>query len=233
MIERVVVTGATGGIGSACVELFQEHGAEVVGVDSAPTSGADDHLMLDLGTPECGSSLLDHLGDRPIDLLVNNAAVALYEEAAKTSAGDFDKVISVNLRAPFLLSVAMRPILSTRRGSIVNISSVHALVTSVGVSVYAASKGGLASLTRALALEWGPEVRVNCVLPGAVDTDMLTAGLSRTDSTLRSLGPKHAVGRVGDPREVAEAVRFLASSEYVTGAALVVDGGASVRLGTE
>jgi NAD(P)-dependent dehydrogenase (short-subunit alcohol dehydrogenase family) len=113
------------------------------------------------------------------------------------------------------------------------VSSVHAVATSAPVSVYAASKGGLVSLTRALAIEWGPEVRVNCVLPGAVDTPMLTDGLARAGRSLESFGAALPIGRVGQPQEIADAIVFLASNPYVTGASLVIDGGATARLSTE
>ena len=233
MIERVVVTGAAGGVGGACVQAFHELGAEVIGVDIASTSTAADHLVLDLGDPDCGQRLADHLGDRSVDVLINNAAVGHARSAAETAVEEFDRVLAVNLRAPFLLAVALLPTLRDRSGSVVNVSSVHAVATSSPVSVYAASKGGLVSLSRALALEWAPEVRVNCVLPGAVDTEMLTDGLSRANATIEDFALKQPMMRVGQPDEIAEAVVFLATNRFTTGASLVVDGGASVRLSTE
>jgi NAD(P)-dependent dehydrogenase (short-subunit alcohol dehydrogenase family) len=146
---------------------------------------------------------------------------------------EFDRIMAVNLRAPFLVSAALYPALRASSGSIVNVSSVHAVATSAPVSVYAASKGGLASLTRALAVEWGPEVRVNCVLPGAVDTPMLTEGLARAGRDLESFGAAMPIGRVGRPGEIADAVVFAAINHYLTGASLIVDGGATARLSTE
>jgi NAD(P)-dependent dehydrogenase (short-subunit alcohol dehydrogenase family) len=233
MIERVVVTGASGGIGAACVQAFQESGAEVIGVDQSPSSGADEHLTLDLAEPSCGRVLAERVGDRSVDVLVNCAAVSHAVPAVETTVEVFDRVVAVNLRAPFLLASALLPTLHSRAGSVVNVSSVHAIATSSPVSVYAASKGGLVSLTRALALEWGPEVRVNCVLPGAVDTPMLIDGLARAGRTVEQFGAAQAVGRVGRPEEVASTVLFLATNEYITGASIVVDGGATARLSTE
>ena len=233
MIERVVVTGASNGIGAACVDAFRDLGADVIGVDKEPESKADDHLTLDLSTPACGQILLEHLGDRPVDVLVNNAAVGFALEATETDVSIFDRVIAVNLRAPFLLAAALHPTLADRSGVVVNVASVHAVVTSGRVSAYAASKGGLVSLTRALALEWAPTVRVNCVLPGAVDTELLQDGLSRAGATLAEFAAKQPLRRVGDPGDIADAVVFLATNEFTTGATLVVDGGASARLSTE
>ncbi len=233
MIERVVVTGVSGGIGAACVSAFQELGAEVIGVDLSPTSQANEHLTLDLADPSCGVIIAAHVGDRSVDVLVNNAAVGHALPAVETSSDAFDAVIAVNLRAPFLLACALLPALRSGTGSIVNIASVHAVATSAPASVYAASKGGLVSLTRGLALEWGPGVRVNCILPGAIDTPMLTEGLTRAGKTLESFGAKLATGLVGAPSDIAEAVVFLATNRYVTGATLIVDGGATARLSTE
>jgi NAD(P)-dependent dehydrogenase (short-subunit alcohol dehydrogenase family) len=233
MIERVVITGASGSIGSACVAAFHEVGAEVLGVGEDDRSEADESLILDLGQPDCGVRLAAHLGDRRVDVLVNNAAVGHALPAIETGSEDFDHLMAVNLRAPFLLSVALYPGLRASFGSIVNVGSVHAVATSAPASVYAASKGGLASLTRSLAVEWGPEVRVNCVLPGAVDSPMLADGLARAGRSLEAFGASHAVGRVGRPEEIADAIVFLATNRYLTGTSLIIDGGATARLSTE
>lgn len=233
MIERVVVTGASSGIGAACVQAFQEDGVDVVGVDRALESSADHHLHLDVTKSDCAAELVDWLGDRPVDGLVNNAALGLDLPASETSAADFDRVISVNLRAPFLLSTALRPRLTEREGFVVNVASVHAMATSKMVAAYAASKGGLVALTRALAIEWAPEIRVNAVLPGAVDTAMLRNGLFRTGSSLDDLAARHPMGRVGVPPDIAKAVLFLANHPWATGTSLVLDGGALARLSTE
>jgi NAD(P)-dependent dehydrogenase (short-subunit alcohol dehydrogenase family) len=233
MIERVVVTGAAGSLGAACVSAFQALGAEVVGVDIRPSTESDLNLKLDIAGPDCGQQLLDQLAGREVDVLVNNAALGHVTAAADTSVKEFDDIIAVNLRAPFLLSRALLPTLRSRSGAIVNVSSVHAVATSSPVSVYAATKGGLQSMTRALALEWAPDVRVNCILPGAVDSAMLSEGLSRSGRTIESFGEKLAAGRVGRPEEVADAVVFLATNRYLTGSSLVIDGGATARLSTE
>lgn len=233
MIERVVVTGASGGIGSACVEAFQAKGSQVVGIDVADSSCADSHFQIDLDQPDCGAQLAGLLEDQPVDGLVNNAAVQLNRAAVDTSAADFDRVYRVNLRAPLLLASALRGTLANRSGFIVNVASVHALATSPKVSAYAATKGGLAALSRALAVEWAPEIRVNAVLPGAIHTEMLSDGLTRSGVSIEEFGPRHPVGRVGYASEVADAILFLARNRFVTGSTFVVDGGALARLSTE
>jgi len=129
-------------------------------------------------------------------------------------------------------------------GAIVNVSSVHAIATSANISAYAASKGGLLALTRAMAIEFAPDnIRVNTVLPGAVDTPMLRESMKRgqfdegsIQMRLDNLANKTVNGRVGTPREIAQSIYFLADntqSSFMTGQALVVDGGATARLSTE
>lgn len=233
MTERVVVTGASSGIGAACVEAFQAEGADVLGLDIAQASAANDHLQIDLAEPDCGRLLLEFCGDRVVDGLVNNAAIGLDKFAVDTTSAEFDTVMAVNLRAPFLLSTALQPILARRHGFVVNIASVHAVATSRLVAAYAASKGGLVALTRALAIEWAPEIRVNAVLPGAVETQLLADGLFRTESSLADLAQRHPLGRLGSPDEIAHAISFLATNTFATGVLLTLDGGATVRLSTE
>jgi NAD(P)-dependent dehydrogenase (short-subunit alcohol dehydrogenase family) len=129
-------------------------------------------------------------------------------------------------------------------GAIVNVSSVHAVQTSANIASYAASKGGLLALTRAMAIEFAPDhIRVNAILPGAVNTPMLHAGLSRghvqgsnLSDRLENLARKTVIGRVGEPEEIARAIYFLADegqSSFMTGQAMIVDGGATARLSTE
>jgi NAD(P)-dependent dehydrogenase (short-subunit alcohol dehydrogenase family) len=193
-----------------------------------------------------------------LDALVNNAAVPLGKPLEKVSLEEWDEVIDSNLRAAFLTVQKVLGWLKSARGAIVNVSSVHALATSVNITAYAASKGGLLSLTRAMAVELAPDgIRANAVLPGAVDTPMLREGLNRGQpvrapspgppgrdglagdpvaSRLKDLEARTVLGRIGQPWEVAEAILFLADnrrSSFITGQALVVDGGATARLSTE
>jgi NAD(P)-dependent dehydrogenase (short-subunit alcohol dehydrogenase family) len=233
VIERVVVTGAAGRIGAATVEAFQELGGEVIGIDIVADVPGDDGLQMDIGDPDCGERLLAHLDGRPVDLLVNNAALGYDRDALSATAADFDDLMAVNLRAPLLLATALHQSLSSRSGSVVNVSSVHAVSTSARASLYAASKGGLAALTRALAVEWAPEVRVNCILPGAVDTPMLSDGLIRAGVSLEDFSARQPMKRVGQPAEIADAVVFLATNTYITGSSLVIDGGVTAHLSSE
>jgi len=176
---------------------------------------------------------------------VNNAALQVAKPIIETSVAEWDLTIASNLRSAFLGAKLAHPLLKAGGGgAIVNMSSVHAVQTSANIAAYAASKGGLLALTRAMAIEFAPDqIRVNAVLPGAVDTPMLRAGLGRghvgagsITERLDNLARKTVNGRVGLPEEIAHAVYFLADgtqSSFMTGQALIVDGGATARLSTE
>ncbi len=177
--------------------------------------------------------------------MVNNAAVQVNKPLVQTSVEEWDMVMASNLRSVFLGTRLAHPLLKAQGGgAIVNVSSVHAVATSVGVSAYAASKGGLLALTRAMAIEFAPDnIRVNAILPGAVDTPMLRDGMNRghvgggtIHDRLENLARKTVNGRIGQPHEIASAIYFLADSQqssFMTGQALVIDGGATARLSTE
>jgi NAD(P)-dependent dehydrogenase (short-subunit alcohol dehydrogenase family) len=180
-----------------------------------------------------------------LEALVNNAALQIAKPILETSVSEWDAVMASNLRSVFLSAKLSYPLLKhAGGGAIVNVSSVHAIQTSANIAAYAASKGGLLALTRAMAIEFAPDnIRVNAILPGAVDTPMLRAGLGRGHAgegdiyqRLDNLARKTVNGRVGQPQEIARAIYFLADSDqssFMTGQALVVDGGATARLSTE
>jgi NAD(P)-dependent dehydrogenase (short-subunit alcohol dehydrogenase family) len=245
--DRVaVITGAAGGIGAACVALFRQERWKVVAVDRAE-GGPDADLRL-----RADVAVLDDL-DRVfaevqgaygrLDALVNNAAEQICKPASDTMPNEWDRVMHVNVRAAYLAAVRALPLLRRGGGSVVNVASIHALATSPGMSAYAASKGALVSLTRSLALELASDgIRVNAVLPGATDTPMLRAGLTRegvfgdSSSAAALLAKRHPLGRIGRPDEIARAVYFMSDStwsSFVTGATLLVDGGAYAQLSTE
>jgi NAD(P)-dependent dehydrogenase (short-subunit alcohol dehydrogenase family) len=175
---------------------------------------------------------------------VNNAAIQISNRLVDTTVEEWDATMASNLNSVFLTARLAHPLLKSAQGAIVNVSSVHAIATSVGVAAYATSKGAVTELTREMAMEFAKDgIRVNAVLPGAVDTAMLRSGLDRghvqggsIQEKLEHLGRKTVLGRVGQPREIAQAILFLADNEqssYITGEVLVVDGGATARLSTE
>ncbi len=250
-LRTALVTGAAGGIGRATVQLFAEMGWRVIGVDRAPfgDSFPDNGLFIqaDISVGENLDTIFQQARayTGSLNALVNNAAVQVAKPLLETSVADWDAVMASNLRSVFLGIKLAHPLFKAAGGgAIVNVSSVHAVATSANIAAYAASKGGLLALTRAIAIEFAPDdIRCNAVLPGAVDTPMLRAGLGRGHvggddilERLDNLARKTVNGRVGLPEEIAHAIYFLADdrqSSFMTGQAMIVDGGATARLSTE
>jgi NAD(P)-dependent dehydrogenase (short-subunit alcohol dehydrogenase family) len=246
-----LITGAAGGIGRATVDLFTQNGWRVIGVDRAsfgegfPATGL--FIQSDISIGENLETIFRqaHAFTGYLNALVNNAALQVAKPMLETSVAEWDAVMASNLRSVFLGVKLAYPLFEAAGGgAIVNVSSVHAVATSANIAAYAASKGGLLALTRAIAIEFAPHnIRANAILPGAVDTPMLRAGLGRghvigTDilERLDNLARKTVNGRVGRPQEIASAIYFLANenqSSFMTGQALIIDGGATARLSTE
>lgn len=246
-----MVTGASGGIGRATVHLLAASDWRVIGVDRAAFGAnfPEDGLFIqsDISEPASLEAIFAQVSafSGHLDGLVNNAALQVAKPLLQTSVAEWDAVMESNLRSVFLSAKLAHPLLKAAgSASIVNVSSVHAVQTSANIAAYAASKGGLLALTRAMAIEFaGDNIRVNAILPGAVDTPMLRAGLERDHvqgqdihARLENLASKTVNGRVGTPQEIASAILFLADGEqssFITGQALIVDGGATARLSTE
>jgi NAD(P)-dependent dehydrogenase (short-subunit alcohol dehydrogenase family) len=249
MKRYALITGAAGGIGRATTELFAAEGWETIAVDrraAEPFAPGVVSRRADVAMPEEMEALFAWLQERTdrLDALVNNAAIQICKPLVEMPIDEWDSVMASNLRSAYLTARLGHRLLRSAGGAIVNVSSVHAVATSRDIAAYAASKGGLVALTRALALELaGDSIRVNAVLPGAVDTPMLHAGLSREhvaggslEERMADLGQRTVMGRVGRPEEIAQAILFLADgrrSSFITGQTLVVDGGATARLSTE
>jgi NAD(P)-dependent dehydrogenase (short-subunit alcohol dehydrogenase family) len=249
--RTVLITGAAGGIGRATVALFAKKGWRVIGVDRAefgdgfPKDGL--FIKSDISRGEDMEAIFEQANSftKSLDALVNNAAMQIAKPIIETTVEEWDAVMASNLRSVFLgVKLAHSLLKVDNGGAVVNVSSVHAIQTSANIAAYAASKGGLLALTRAMAIEFAPnDIRVNAILPGAVDTPMLRAGLSRghvdgddVQDRLDNLARKTVSGKVGTPEEIAQAIYFLADNEqssFMTGQALVVDGGATARLSTE
>ncbi len=247
----VLITGAAGGIGRATVSLFAQKGWQVIGVDRAPFGEAFPKngffIQADISIGENLELIFDQARQftSSLNALINNAALQITKPLLETSVEEWDAVMASNLRSVFLSAKLAYPLFKAAGGgAIVNVSSVHAVATSANIAAYAASKGGLLAFTRAVAIEFAPDnIRANAILPGAVDTPMLRAGLGRDHvhgsdilERLDNMARKTVNGRVGLPEEIAHAIYFLADetqSSFMTGQALIIDGGATARLSTE
>ncbi|MFG3203887.1 SDR family NAD(P)-dependent oxidoreductase [Streptomyces sp. NPDC048192] len=238
--RTAVITGAASGIGAATAERLAREGAAVVLADVAEERGEAVAARITEDGGQARFVTADVAAEQdwrrivtaahaygPVDVLVSNAFTVDVTPAHEMSLESWQRQLSVNLTAAFLGFRAALPDLRARRGAVVLTSSVHARTGIPGHPAYAASKGALLSLCGQLAVEYGPEVRVNAVLPGPV----LTAAWDRVprEERERSVAGT-AVRRFGTPAEVAAAIAFLSAEEasFVTGAHLVVDGGWSV-----
>ena len=237
-----VITGAAGGIGRALCEAFSDEGYRVIATDVKPRTDVvcDEFLECDL-VEYCDSSetreavyqaIGSVCGDAGVRCLVNNAAVQRLASTGSIAPEDIRDTLHVNLVAPLLLAQALLPLLEQAEGSVVNVGSVHEWSTKPGFVIYAASKAAIGGLTRSLAVDLGGRVRVNAVTPGAVDTPMLRGGFASRPEILDRLAACQPIGRIIQPREVANAVVFLASesARSITGTSLRVDGGILDRL---
>ena len=239
-----LITGASSGIGAAAAKLFSKLGAtlalsgrniENLKAVASECEGETEPILIkaDLGT-EADTKLLiekavSELGQ--IDILVNNAGVLELGSIENTTLDQYDRVMNVNLRAVYHLTMLAVPHLVKTKGNIVNVSSVNGLRSFPGVLAYNISKAGLDQFTRCVALELAPKgVRVNAVNPGVIVTELQKRGGLSDEAYANFLERSkqtHALGRPGDVDEVAEAIAFLASSEasFTTGCSLPVDGG--------
>ena len=232
--RRVVVTGASSGIGEGIAAAFGRAGARVAGI-SLDGGGRGDGIF---GAGDTGDpAAVDALAERAvnewggIDVWVNNAARLMVRPVVETSDDDWHGLLRANLHGYFYgCRAAARQMLTQRRGTIVNISSATDVLAVPDLGAYSAAKGAIVALTKVLALELAPAgVTVNAVAPGAIDTPLNTDAY--TPEVRRTYEQRIALGRIGTAGEVADVVLFLASdaARYVTGQELVVDGGLTIN----
>ena len=244
--EHVFVTGGAKGIGAAVVEKCLAEGAAVSFLDMDANGGAalrdrlpKDRVVFCAGDVRSSSDIdRAHIAATaklgPVTGLVNNAGRNSYADPVAMTEAQWDDVFSVDLKSAWLCARAVLPgMLAAKKGSIVNIASVHADHTCAGMFPYAAAKSGLVGLTRSLALEVGPnQIRVNALSPGYTLTQLVEEYLSKAGPASREQAlSEHPMNRMGTPQEIANCVVFLLSSEasFVTGANWRVDGGLGAR----
>jgi NAD(P)-dependent dehydrogenase (short-subunit alcohol dehydrogenase family) len=244
--KQVLITGASRGIGIATAKEFLARGARVAvngrteqSVSTAISElGGGGCLVAapgNIGTVDgCESvvrTAIEGLGG--LDVLVNNAGVCIDSTIEESDETIWDETLNINLKGTFFCARAALPALRKSGGAIVNLASVSGLQGSVEGAVYSASKGGVVNLTRALAMELAPDIRVNCVCPGWVDTDMLRRDyVDLADDPIaaeREAIEEAPLKRVATPEEIAKAITYLASHDarFITGVALPIDGGIS------
>lgn len=233
-----LITGGTSGIGFAIAKKFAEAGATVLLMGQNEEKGKNALTALPEGkaffysVDVSNTSLVDQIIKEllakfgRIDILINNAGITRDELLMKMKEEDWDQVLDTNAKSCFNLCRALaRPMLKAKKGKIINISSVIGLVGNPGQVNYAASKGAMIAMTKAIALEFASRsIQVNCIAPGFIDTQM-TGQLNETQK--EAILAKIPMGRMGTPEEVANAALFFASalSDYITGQVLTVDGG--------
>lgn len=243
-----LVTGAATGIGKAIALLFAQEGAHIVAADINQQTGEETAREIESEGGRCLFRRTDvssesdveaivcegHSRFGPIDVLLNVAGIAHEAPAHLLKLEDWRRILDVNLTGTFLCAKHILPgMLELRRGAIVNITSVQALFGFPGYPHYAASKGGIISMTRQMAREYAAAgIRVNCIAPGTVDTSMNTQVLERVadPAALREAWNKvHPLGRIGQPLDVAQGALFLAGEEssWITGQCFSIDGGVS------
>ncbi|MDR1687127.1 MAG: SDR family oxidoreductase [Clostridiales bacterium] len=251
MKKAVLITGVFGGIGYASAKLFKQEGWDVIGVDKQKRDDTENAVDLfiekDISKSENINAIWTSVKvNYPGGLcgVVNNAGHQVAKGVLETTEEEWDTVLASNVKSVFLSAKHAYPLLKMNGGAIVNVSSVHAFATSKNISAYAASKGALLALTRVLSLEFADaNIRVNCVIPGAVRTNMLISGLSRghlgdaaVDVMIDKLGLRHPVKRVGEPEDIANLIYFLIDNNraaFITGQSFCADGGALAQLSTE
>ncbi|MDR3516999.1 MAG: SDR family NAD(P)-dependent oxidoreductase [Azospirillaceae bacterium] len=239
-----IVTGGAQGIGLACVRAFADAGATVVlaDIDEARGRAAAEAVETEVGRPVRFSRC--DVGDRTaatvladatakafggIDILVNNAGITHVADFLDFDEADFDRVLRVNLKGAFLIgqAVARRMVARGQGGSIINLSSVNAVLAIPRQTAFVVSKGGLNQLTRVMALSLAPHaIRVNGIGPGSVMTDNMKAVMA-DEGARHTILSRTPMGRAGEPEEIAQIALFLASDEssYVTGQTIYADGG--------
>jgi NAD(P)-dependent dehydrogenase (short-subunit alcohol dehydrogenase family) len=238
-----LITGCAGGIGQALVKGFTSAGYHVIATDiDVKPDGLDclHYIQADLFliandeqyAIDFFSTVRQYVRDNGLHVLINNAAIQILGGVDSLTRQDWQNTLDVNLLAPFFLTKSFLPELESAKGSVINISSIHATLTKSNFVAYATSKAALSGMTKAMAIDLGSRIRVNAIEPAAIETEMLIKGLNNNPELLRNLKDYHPVGQIGQSEELAKLAIMIANEgmDFLHGACITLDGGISSRL---
>ncbi len=241
-----VVTGGGQGIGKAIAKKFLQNGIKVVIAEIDEEAGKETQLELsnegdirfipcDVGSESSVKNMIAEIIQQfgQLDYLINNAAISNNKPLEELSSIEWSRVIEVNLTGTFLCVKYAAPYLKQHKGALINIASTRAFMSEANTEAYSATKGGIVGLTHALSISLGPDVRVNCISPGWIDTtDWQKSSHRKKIEWSKEDHSQHPVGRVGIPNDVASLALFLVSPEnsFITGANFIVDGGMTRKM---
>jgi NAD(P)-dependent dehydrogenase (short-subunit alcohol dehydrogenase family) len=240
-MKTILITGSNGAIGQGLCQNFSDKGWRVIGTDLNENSRGNTnfYFSIDLDrlcTDEvyCDQSIkniISELNDG-LDVLVNNAATQILAPVKELTFKSWQKTININLSSVFILVKGLLPELEGNKGNVVNISSVHAILTKPNFSAYATSKAGLIGLTKSLAVELGSCIRVNAICPAAIDTPMLHDGFNDNPNGLSELKSYHPTACIGSVKDMVNSVVFLSdnNNNFLNGSILDLSGGISSSL---
>ncbi len=243
-MKTALITGASRGIGKATAELFAENGyAVIINYNKSEEEALNlvseirakgktaMAVKADVSNPDEVSEMMKKISENfsSVDVLINNAGISLQKMLTETTLEEWDNIFGITARGTFLVTKSVLPMMISKKyGSIINISSIWGNVGASCEVAYSSAKSALIGFTKALAKEVGPSgVRVNCLCPGVIDTDM---NKMHSEETLSALCDETPLMRIGNPSEVAETILFLASekSSFITGQVFSIDGGMTV-----
>ena len=250
MSKVAIITGSSGGIGTALVRTYIDDGFFVIGLDRNPSNVTaishntssfaelDVNLQIFAKENSYRAKILQEIrdffpGELQKLIIINNAAAQILKAVPEISWQDWETSFAVNTAAPFFLTQGLVEELEETSGHVVNVSSIHAKLTKANFTCYAASKSAIETLTRSLALELSQKgISINAVAPAAIATDMLRAGFIDAPEKLHELSVYHPSNSIGTPKEVASFIKAITDHEggFLTGAILDIDGGISARL---
>lgn len=243
MKRSVLITGGSGGVGTAVKKIFFDNGYHVISVDKL-IDDAFCHEMIQFDIENLAqepnqnvikklrSRINPALRDFPLTAFIHNAGLQIVKPLLEISIDDIDKSLRVNMISALVLGQMLYPDLSRNQGSIVNIGSIHATQSKANFGAYSISKTALSGLTKAMSLEWGSDVPVNSIDPAAIDTPMLREGLNYDQALLDRLSNYHPTKSIASTVEVARLIYFLVDSRisFINGSSISIDGGISKRL---